>query len=103
MNPELKAKWLAALRSNTYTQGRDQLYDPANNTYCCLGVLCEVANLKREEETYYHGNDEEMETLPESFREEAGISSPAMNTLTELNDFAGKTFPELAKWIEENL
>lgn len=39
MNPEIKAKWVAALRSGKYKQGRGRLKN-TNNEYCCLGVLC---------------------------------------------------------------
>lgn len=44
LDPELKAKWVAALRSGNFAQGSAQLKrgyldEP---TYCCLGVLCEV-------------------------------------------------------------
>ncbi len=41
MDPGIKAKWLAALRSGEFTQGRNYLAMGA--TYCCLGVLCELA------------------------------------------------------------
>jgi hypothetical protein len=41
MNPVAKELWLAALRSGEYTQGRGQLR--IDDTFCCLGVLCEVA------------------------------------------------------------
>ena len=33
-------KWIAALRSGEYKQGRSYLRDGAE--YCCLGVLCDV-------------------------------------------------------------
>lgn len=43
---ELKAQWLAALRSGEYTQGRGQLSLEVEGVmhHCCLGVLC---NLQR--------------------------------------------------------
>ncbi|BAU40152.1 hypothetical protein [Ralstonia phage RSP15] len=41
MNPRIKAKWLAALRSGEYKQGQEQLRDDQNN-FCCLGVLCNI-------------------------------------------------------------
>jgi len=34
-------KWVAALRSGKYEQGTGQLRN--GDTYCCLGVLCDVA------------------------------------------------------------
>ncbi len=43
MNPEIKAKWVAALRSGEFTQGHGGLYNRETDSYCCLGVLCELA------------------------------------------------------------
>lgn len=42
MNPEIKAQWLAALRSGEYAQGRGSLKTDSGD-YCCLGVLCQLA------------------------------------------------------------
>lgn len=41
MKPEVKSKWISALRSGDYKQTEGQL----NNSegLCCLGVLCELA------------------------------------------------------------
>lgn len=41
MNPEIRDRWVAALRSGNYAQGRGHLKEDAG--YCCLGVLCELA------------------------------------------------------------
>ena len=41
MTPELKAKWLAALRSGEYVQGTGHF--EKDRKFCCLGVLCKVA------------------------------------------------------------
>lgn len=40
MNPQIKERWIAALRSGEYKQGYQQLR--TENGYCCLGVLCEL-------------------------------------------------------------
>jgi hypothetical protein len=40
MNPEIKAKWVAALRSGEYKQGRGRLNRV--DKFCCLGVLCDL-------------------------------------------------------------
>jgi hypothetical protein len=40
MNPEIKAEWVAALRSGKYVQGYEKLH--TNLGLCCLGVLCEL-------------------------------------------------------------
>ena len=41
MNPEVKAKWLDALRSGRYRQGVGGLL--TEGKFCCLGVLCDLA------------------------------------------------------------
>lgn len=41
MDKEIKAQWLAALRSGEYAQGAGAL--SRNGLHCCLGVLCELA------------------------------------------------------------
>ncbi len=40
MKPEIKQKWVAALRSGKYKQGRGCLR--RHDSYCCLGVLCDL-------------------------------------------------------------
>jgi hypothetical protein len=44
MPKKLLAKWLAALRSGKYKQGRRTLYNPKEDSFCCLGVLQHVAS-----------------------------------------------------------
>jgi hypothetical protein len=41
MNPEIKSRWIEALRSGEYEQTKSNLSDGLG--YCCLGVLCEIA------------------------------------------------------------
>lgn len=43
MNPDVKAKWVEALRSGEYKQGKGQMHNREENSYCCLGVLCDLA------------------------------------------------------------
>lgn len=44
---EFKAKWIAALRSGEYKQGKINLYTPFQNTYCCLGVACNLLGYEK--------------------------------------------------------
>jgi len=37
---EIKAKWLAALKSGEYIQGAHELEN--KSMFCCLGVLCDI-------------------------------------------------------------
>lgn len=39
---ELLTEWVAALRSGEYAQGRGYLHRIEDNTYCCLGVVCDL-------------------------------------------------------------
>ncbi len=74
MNPEVKEKWLAALRSGDYTQGQDVLWH--KNKFCCLGVLCDIHaketnNLHQWEKVYcYFGHDID---LPDEVTKWAGL------------------------------
>lgn len=47
MNKDIKRRWVEALRSGTYTQGRRALrvrvHQKMDDEFCCLGVLCELA------------------------------------------------------------
>lgn len=40
MNPEVKQKWVDALRSGEYEQGKDWL--KTKRGFCCLGVLTDI-------------------------------------------------------------
>ena len=49
MNKENVKKWIAALRSGEFKQGKKRLRNldtMGNKTYCCLGVLCEIADIE---------------------------------------------------------
>ena len=93
MDPEIKARWVEALRSGRYEQGQSALNTGgANGQFCCLGVLCELAvedgvvtrnqpfadseTLRNDPQFYY---DNEGGALPKVVREWAGLaySNPA--------------------------
>lgn len=107
MNAELKAKWIEALRSGKYKQGRTQLRSD-NDAFCCLGVLCDIepdVTWEKKTGSYDAVYDSEFDggELPSSFREWAGISSDREQELIEMNDDYGKSFAEIADYIEKNL
>jgi hypothetical protein len=62
MSAEIKEKWLSALRSGEYQQGRKALCD-GNGGYCCLGVLQMVVSGKCEREALHPGNYERVPTM----------------------------------------
>lgn len=118
MNPKIKDEWVKALRSGEYEQGTSQLKysDSAGDRYCCLGVLADLAIREgvpvneevhaedRVASTYYDGC---FALLPSSVMDWAGLDevdddSP-MPTLVDMNDKNGRTFSEIADYIEEHV
>lgn len=103
-------RWVDALRSGAYHQGRKRLYRPVDNTYCCLGVLCDLHRqdvggewvvTAGMQDARYFGNSVR---LPGEVRAWAGLKYAALlmpyRSLIVLNDSVGLTFTEIADLIE---
>lgn len=99
MNPEVKKRWVEALRSGDYEQGEQHLR--VSGKYCCLGVLCEISDFE------YDG----AEAFPPPavvLWADLGHEAPSVLVegaryyLSNLND-DGMTFEAIAKLIEEQL
>lgn len=122
MKEDIKNRWIAALESGKYLQGKDWLkYEDTNANkqfHCCLGVLCELAiednvleasKLAQGESKYslkIHSIDDSTKTLPIKVRDWAEMQSIdggyihfKRQTLAALND-SGKTFKEIAETIK---
>ncbi len=99
MKKELKDKWVAALRSGEYMQCQEQLQK--GNSFCCLGVLAEVGNLKHDGMSIIDSNGERLSYNP--LIELVDDPNVKLCVLYNLNDSKNKTFPEIADWIEENV
>ena len=106
MNAEIKARWLEALRSGKYQQGRYVLRT-ADNTYCCLGVLCDLLDPSKWTKGditipggYYWQYEGWGGSLP--LMAKTGLGADTLNRLIKLND-VGTGFEPIAQWIEENL
>lgn len=105
MNKEIKDRWIAALRSGDYKQGKDQLRN-FDNRFCCLGVLCDLndphqwikSSVYNPHYSYlrYYGN------LPPQMQTKFNISPVEVNKLMRMND-NGVDFKEIANHIEVNL
>ena len=101
MNPKIKEKWVEALKSNKYCQGKNYLRQ--KDRYCCLGVLCDLMDSSKWEmvskmnHRYSYGNYTDV--LDYRMRKQAGISFLQMLLLMRMND-SGKTFEEIAKVID---
>jgi hypothetical protein len=104
----LKDKWVAALRSGKYEQGRGALN---HNGFCCLGVLCEVAveigfPIMRKESasggiTYGAGSEYGYAVLPPGFNH--GLSHLQESLLARMNDMEEKSFSAIADYIDANI
>lgn len=114
-------KWVAALRSGKYQQGRNMLR-PNDNQFCCLGVLCDISGLGKWEDergddiTFYTVGEDTSETvLPATVRRWAGmrhyegeftekdqLGVPVIQKLSGLNDSGRWSFEDIADIIEKN-
>lgn len=92
MDAKLKAKWIKALRSGKYEQGKDYLYK--NGKYCCLGVL---GCIKGFDETVLDGAGllDEIDNI-------RYLNTTSQEALASVND-AGVPFEIIAGLIHECL
>jgi hypothetical protein len=96
MNPEIKAKWIEALRSRDYEQGYGFLC--LNDKFCCLGVLTKIIKPN----SYLLASPHvKYPNLP--IINKANLSEDAIQQLVDLNDSIRANFQEIANWIEEKL
>lgn len=118
-----RKKWLEALRSGEYKQISGQLmdveYDEATNEYfydnpigfCCLGVACDIVGHKEELNQFMWDGypsvcfDREynnvFKKLPKIIRESSDQGGDFTYIVAGMND-DGKSFTEIADWIENN-
>lgn len=122
MNGEVKRKWVEALRSGAFQQGQKRLAH-TDNTFCCLGVLCELAvregvctKSMAEEDPLFWEYDAASKVLPRSVQRWAGLTyvnpdvmyhgdvrfPESKASLATLND-SGVLFSEIADRIEAQL
>lgn len=123
MKRELRDRWVAALRSGDFKQGngflkREKRFDKRERrfddvTHCCLGVLHEVdgGEWERDDDIYLTltgesvfitsmtGSRSSRTLMGQLLR---GLSHTHRCMLTVMND-NGKTFEEIADWIERNV
>lgn len=117
MNPNAE-KWVAALESGEYKQGREKLRS-SNDEFCCLGVACDLAaeagvidpptlDVVDGAVLVYDG---EVYFLPNPVREWLGLRSDQgtyydeqsnQGTLACDNDENGLTFEEIAQIIRKH-
>lgn len=104
MNKELKAKWVAALRSGNYEQGRNTLRS-ADNRYCCLGVLLCVKGSFRPAQLFMSGEGDlaVYQYMDGLLGKSDADQRQHRHRLAEMNDHQDKTFGQIADYIEATL
>lgn len=111
LDPEFKAKWLAALRSGNYKQASGSLVrlhsDPQTAEFCCLGVACDIVDPTAWSDAY---NGDSRESLVRDWcdlsydtTDSFPFIDPAASDFLATRNDSGATFEQIANWIEENL
>jgi hypothetical protein len=96
MDKKLKMKWVKALESGKFKQGKERL--SAGGYYCCLGVLREIAFKGQRCSTL----GDYSNLLNPEIQREAGLTKRTQQALAAKND-VGETFKEIAAWIRKHL
>lgn len=117
MDATIKKEWLEALRSGEYQQGKNMLRND-DDTFCCLGVLCDIYS-KKENIPWENETDEERKFF--TIEGEGGVLSLSVSkwagfgtysstlllsdghSLVGLNDVEDYTFAQIADVIEKKL
>ncbi len=110
---DFKERWITALRSGKYKQGKGRLLGD-NDEFCCLGVACDLTNPEISffgkgtvSEIHFLKEDVKRIGIPDILKGSTDTArskeyNPIVKKLANMND-DGKTFNEIADWIEENL
>ena len=104
MDKAIRDEWILALRSGAYKQATGRLKD--GDRYCCLGVLCAIHPdvIEKDNGVFVYKGHGATNNLPYELGWDLDIPiMVAGYTLQTMNDDKGKTFSEIADWIEANL
>lgn len=115
INIEVMKKWVVALESGEYKQGRS-LLKGSNNNFCCLGVLCDIFVKEHprvarwsDHEIIINQKGDERYSLPETVSEWAGFVDYASDPIIDdnetscikANDDLEYDFKTIARMIKE--
>jgi hypothetical protein len=113
MNPEIKQKWIDALRSGKYNQTKSNL--KSKNGFCSLGVLVDLYLLEKNldwklyvDHSEFNGRDSHLYNRVITWYDviiwaNGSNYFDVCNLLIKMNDQEEKTFQEIADFIEENV
>ena len=91
------------MKSGNYKQGRTYLFIGKENSFCCLGVFCDLIGTDRVK--MEHFSDQRIELVNNSIPEvlKYGSESNLINSLVKMNDYYKNSFIEIAEFLEINL
>jgi len=111
INKELQTKWIEALESGKYNQGKNflKVCDGGEFKYCCLGLLCELKGIPSETEQKNSTASKNIFTfgprttmITDELGQEVGLRNTQLTDLAHMND-SGKSFNEIAQEIKRIL
>lgn len=106
MDPELKKRWVDALRSGKYKQCAGKLHD--GEGFCCIGVLADIQGCEWVQKDCCIDPDLWCSSFNEALVPASGaipyddadlLGTKVRYTLIDMND-AGKSFDEIADYID---
>lgn len=107
---EVVELWVKTLRNGEYKQGKHRLRN-SNNTFCCLGVLCDLARKDGGEdwevfasgEMYAFGKESNTHLLPSQFKNYLELTDDTVTHLMQINDLQDDPFPTIANILEKTV
>lgn len=97
-----RLKWIEALESGEYKQGKLQLKS-SSGTYCCLGVACDISGLGRWSGEWFElrSGKDAAQFPPEEVKNLYKLEGHKEAVLIKMNDNDGKNFQEIANQLRE--
>ena len=101
----LRKKWISALRSGEYTQGKGCLRQAGPTAFCCLGVLSDIVDNTRwkfdeEQGDKYKYGRSSVGMPPQEIADAVGMTDLEINHLASKND-RGVPFSAIADLINQ--
>lgn len=111
LNPEFKARWVKVLRSGEFAQtigSYTHLEGSGVRCFCALGVAGHLATeedrkagrLRYRNDSLLKANGELAYLSAWLFSSKVGMDAELFNSITRLNDGEGRTFDEIADYLE---
>lgn len=98
MKSTIKTRWLKRLRSGDIRHNRGRMYDPKNNRYSALGVLCLVTGnmLNRDMSGRYPREDDK------GIMSFVGLTPGQQKRIEEINQ-TSNDFSDVIRYISRNV